>query len=146
MTELEQQNFADYTASLALKDIGFDEGCIAYFEVGSIGKIPYQSGLKFTSLTVFGMETVRNTNEDNDAVSPMFTQVVQWFWNTHKISIEVTIETFEYDDPDIYSYTVFELKENKYGMTSEHIGEEDKMYKAYNKAIIKACQVVKERT
>lgn len=128
----EQKYFCDFPASQALKEVGFDEGVMAYYNA--------DKRFKVTQPTAFGMELLKNTLNDNEVAAPLHAQAVEYLREKHGIDVQVNwkerhfearvlnhIQSCEWD---------FELLFTDVFVTKQ---------KAYNASITKACEIVKEK-
>jgi hypothetical protein len=93
------KEFIPYEESVALKELGFDEPCLAWFSDRSI-RIVGVNGCALSSLPV-------NSNFDGDdefVTAPLYSQAFRWFREKHKLYH--TINMFgDWDKPQ-YSYLV----------------------------------------
>lgn len=139
MTDFEKENFCSLEASHILKEVGFDEGVIAYY--------PTSGQLVFTMPTVLGMELVRNTDSDNDVAAPTFLSASKWLREKHWVEIFVEWHPGSREQPVfrwyIQTYKSVNALIKRYNSTVSM--DEDAEPEAWNSAIIRACEILKER-
>ena len=75
-----KKQFADYETSKILKELGFDEKCLAYYNsLGSNRKLkPIDTDFK--NFRDIGIQLIK---------VPLWSQVEQWLWEKHQILISV---------------------------------------------------------
>jgi len=144
MIQFEQKNFAGYEASQAMKEIGFDAPCISYFE---------KEEFKYVVHHGKGVPVYRGNYKNVPLLiaSPLFTQAVDWFRETHGIDISddwlgSSFNRSEDDEPENEFVIIVSWKQSD--------GEWVQVYKeyfvfrheAYNAAIIAACEHVKSKS
>lgn len=130
MTEFEIKNFCSYEASKAMKEVGFDEPCMAFYYMPRAEFRIYIDNPE--TGTVFNLHDTANKSSVH-ASAPLFTQATQWFWDKHKLEILLSRIKGE------VSACIYLNDE------SEWFESYPDMAEAYNSAIIKACGTVKER-
>lgn len=122
-----QNQFCSYEIALALKELGFDEECFAFFnETYEQGYIQY-SDIKYS----------RNYNGQIHLVSsPLWQQVIDWFRENHDLHIYNEMIGGEYygsiDDPS-KDYCIWQTKSLK------------SYYKVRKQAILKAIELCKNK-
>ena len=112
--------FIPYDQALALKVQGFDEPCLAWYEVGGSGLRP--------NATKVTLETA-HTNSNSDMVAaPLYQQAFRWFRN-RELYHEILLDTTTYPK---FTYQVV----NSFGamIISEHL------YKSYEEAEIECLK------
>jgi len=71
--------FIPYTEALALKELGFDEVCLATFQIAQDGRIGGLSAL-------YMVESNNSNNKSETAISaPLYQQAFRWFREEHKL-------------------------------------------------------------
>jgi hypothetical protein len=96
------ENFCSYEQALALKELGFDEPCLAYYEVSD--KLKDNVRLKYIEHEEFNPA---KQPFNNDCLAPLYQQAFRWF--REKYNIKGHIEAVEYLDgtPDTYHWSIF---------------------------------------
>ena len=123
-----ENEFAPYTESLALKELGFDEECFAYYLAGAIRFKEYKDSKNKNS--AFYNNTVCSM--------PTFSQAFRWF--REKYDLYSCIERVEYINSDEkgFQWSIFEKCSN--------VGEELKTYEeAELECLKKLIEIVKEK-
>jgi len=109
-----ENEFIPYDQALALKVQGFDEPCLAWYEIGGSGLRP--NATKVTLSTA-------QTNSNSDMVAaPLYQQALRWF-RKHELYHEIQVDTTTYPK---YTYRIV----NSFGamIIAEHL------YKTYEEA------------
>ena len=91
-----KEQFVTYEIALALKELGFDEKCIAFYYI-------------FDDEEKFLISTISNTNSswDNGYISaPLWQQVIDWFREKHDIVIEIARQKYFDTYANSYAYEV----------------------------------------
>ena len=94
-----EKEFVPYEIALKLKELGFDEPCLASYytdidENNLEGKHDYRktfNGLEYHPLTKFGTgwepNFIRNTESVHYVSAPTFSQAFRWFREKHGLSV-----------------------------------------------------------
>ena len=109
-----ENEFIPYDQALALKVQGFDEPCLAWYEIGGSGLRP--NATKVTLSTA-------QTNSNSDMVAaPLYQQAFRWF-RKHELYHEIQVDKTTYPK---YTYRIV----NSFGamIIAEHL------YKTYEEA------------
>jgi hypothetical protein len=129
------KQFVTYEIALKLKELGFNEECLAVFQ------IPYKK------LTITGNSNVKLKMETINA--PLYQQVIDWFREKHKYSVSIHVDEDNSTPSDIkYWYCIdsfFEVPNNK--IVREGIEEVDNFSsfeEAREQAILKAIELIKK--
>ena len=83
-----EKEFIPYEQALALKELGFDEECLAVYRGGSL----YGSGTSVNRYYESGhwqLEKNSNYNGDNWIASPTFSQAFRWFREKYNFDIVI---------------------------------------------------------
>ena len=96
------KEFLPYEESLALKELGFDEPCLA----------KYQKLAEFANYQLQLLQKERNCNRLDTAISaPLYQQAFRWFRKKHGLQSYINPElSFSYNNP---KYTVIFIKTTK---------------------------------
>jgi hypothetical protein len=127
MIKFEQENFCNWEASQALKNVCFNDGCFAHYS-------PTPKHLRITK----NPESLKNSTLPNGMFTvPLFTQAVKWLRKNNSIDIEIRWYGY-YFNIDILT-----------GSNSDFDRTRIKMFEtepeAYNAGIIKACEYIKNK-
>ena len=109
-----ENEFIPYDQALALKVQGFDDPCLAWYEIGGSGLRP-----NATKVTL----STEQTNSNSDMVAaPLYQQAFRWFRN-HELYHEIQVDKTTYPK---YTYRIV----NSFGamIIAEHL------YKTYEEA------------
>ena len=95
-----QKQFVNYGIALKLKELGFDEKCIAIYDAYQDNRLVYLSeDGRNASGTI-----ATNESMDFSCLAPLYQQVVDWFRETHCIFIEINVEDYFGTLEESYSY------------------------------------------
>jgi hypothetical protein len=98
------KEFVPYEEALALKELGFDEPCLAWFSDRSI-RIVGVNGCALSSLPVNS-----NFNGDDEFVTaPLYQQAFRWFRKEHNLRSFVDTRVYDVDSPNQWIYD-FQIK------------------------------------
>lgn len=86
-----EKEFVSYTQALALKELGFDEPCLAYFDAEKVFKFP---GTTMYNRNFLGLFTV---------TTPLYQQAFRWFRKKHSLRFSIIDDHSENEKP--YSFT-----------------------------------------
>ena len=137
-----KEQFVTYEIALKLKELGFDEKCVASYYTYDIknfskGKYDYRGKFEFDYSTED--QYIVNSNETYYVSAPLWQQVIDWFREKHKIDI--------YPEPT-YSLTEYSFKVITVHDKSKKQEYWDGMGKTYNtyqeareQAILKAIEL-----
>jgi hypothetical protein len=100
--------FVPYDIALTVRDKGFDEPCLAWYDTDK-EPVPYTQTHK-------EFDTIKS--EDGFDTAPLYQQVIDWFRDEHKIHIEMMsiIHPFGYHG---YTFQCYSIPDN------HRIGEEN---------------------
>jgi len=103
------KEFVPYQQALELKELGFDEPCLAYYNVNN--------ELTFTSIVSQNTNSFWLANPNNITSAPLYQQAFRWF--REKYGIHITPKKFDtttwiaewgyWESPVCYSYEEAEL-------------------------------------
>jgi hypothetical protein len=136
MIEFEINNFCDYEASKVLKEVGFDELCIAAY---------YQNG----PLTLFGRtETNTSLTETlfkgrHKMTAPTILVARKWFRENHGIDINVVWFAGKFDAIVNFYEGLHTAPGKTTPLQYARINQVETEPEAWNAAILKACEIVK---
>lgn len=129
-----KEQFVTYEIALALKELGFDKQCLAYFR---------QDGtLKF----ILNPSMCTNTQLKgvNLLAAPLWQQAIDWFREEKDIHVNIT-PSFNFELDIIDGYNISDIYNSKtetlYMATNED--DYDSYYKAREQAILKAIELCK---
>lgn len=135
--------FVTYEQALALKELGFDEPCFAYYSINNIeNKLFYDIDSDDGELTALNQNQFyyNNLSEVGRISSPLKQQVFRWFRENHKFDGWAT--PCYTSDGKFYSFIIESGKE------SEIDGSYDKVKtyeEAENACIDKLIEIVKKK-
>jgi len=122
--------FVSYEIAKMLKDVGFDEPCLASFNE------------KYNrSKTIRSLKDYKNSNHPNGNVTaPLYQQVTEWFRDEHNLHIEPYLG----HDEDKIWWNI-EVHSIEFGYDYEPIEDDFDSADTYNKAIENAVKQIIER-
>ena len=142
-----EKYFATYNQALALKKLGFDEPCLAFYydktKFLCLGQKPEYLVNKRKASYVFG-------NEKHDVtLAPLKSQVFEWFRDKHLLFNEIALDT--YGEPCELKVTISQLNPTRMFITKHYfpyvngIGgiDNDKHEEAELACIDKLIEIVK---
>ena len=98
-----EKEFVPYTESLALKELGFDEPCLAQYRKYDVGDATLDIGFsknelisKFDNLSLF-------------CSAPLYQQVFRWFREKYKISGEISSDYYLEGKDNEWEYNIYQL-------------------------------------
>lgn len=160
-----KEQFVTYEIALALKELGFNEPCLAYYTTGNDVTLNKDGNpTNFVLLSeklrgeLVGHGSVKNELfkwlKDNDRTNgelytlsesitaPLWQQAIDWFREKHNLSIDIyTISGFS---ELIYSWDIL-TKNNVYQINNFKIGSDKSFYKMREQAILKAIELCKNK-
>ena len=109
-----ENEFIPYDQALALKVQGFDEPCLAWYEVGGSSLRP--------NATKVTLSTAQTNSNSEMVAAPLYQQAFRWF-RKHELYQEILVDTTTYPK---YTYRIV----NSFGtmIIAEHL------YKTYEEA------------
>jgi len=143
-----KEQFVTYEIALALKELGFDEPCMAYWRDGINDLQP----VLLSNFVLDHSRTVsyRQIKKSIEIVAPLWQQVIDWFRNTRNIHIE--IRDYQEYKVDNYAYRLVFLKDSTYrNKAVEKVGMIiNQVYyftyeKAREQAIIEVIELLKQQ-
>ena len=123
-----EKEFIPYEIALKLKELGFDEECLAWYY------LPANTSSENDYILALDSETPENQIVYIKA--PLWQQCIDWFRKIPEISIEILYEGGLHSDTFEYSYQIFS---NYYSPKSEKMN----YYKCREQAILKAIELCK---
>jgi len=134
----EDKEFVTYVQSLALKELGFDEPCFAYYGLNNVeDKLFFDIDPDDGELTSLNQNQFyhNNLSEIGRISAPLKQQVFRWFRDKHQLFY--TIETncsqlsFEWG----FDYTIFDKENDKWTSTEpQNCPSGETTYKTYDEA------------
>ena len=112
-----EEQFATYEIALELKELGFDEECIAsyYTNIKENNTAKYDVRKKLNASFDYNAFTdeddsgyIRNSDKEYYISAPLWQQVIDWF--REKQNIYINIEPITFDDEPTYIYEIINLK------------------------------------
>jgi len=91
-----EKEFIPYEQALALKELGFNEPCMGYFDT----RLEHQIGN-------FNFTETEGYNESVSALSPLYQQVFRWFREKHSLVHEISWS--KYKGGLEFDYDIFSL-------------------------------------
>ena len=154
-----KEQFVTYEIASELKELGFDEECLAYYTTGNevtLDRDGNKTNFVLLSEKIRGelsghgscKNSLFNWLRDNDKTcgelavlsnsvsAPFWQQVIDWFREKHNMYIEITYEGGLQKDTSLYSFQIWSNQTND---------KSDKMnyYKTREQAILKAIELCK---
>ena len=86
-----KKEFIPYEQALALKELGFDEPCLAFFEINNTHQ---PQNLRYFLKTAVNREYIENTKilkyiyGENSLLAPLYQQAFRWFREKYDLVIE----------------------------------------------------------
>lgn len=104
-----KNQFCSYEIALKLKELGFDEKCMASYYTYDIknfskGKYDYRGKFEFDYSTED--QYIVNSNETYYVSAPLWQQVIDWFRDEHDIVIEIARQKYFDTYANSYAYEV----------------------------------------
>ena len=112
-----EEQFATYEIALELKELGFDEECIAsyYTNIKENNTAKYDVRKKLNASFDYNAFTdeddsgyIRNSDKEYYISAPLWQQVIDWF--REKQNICINIEPITFDDEPTYIFEIINLK------------------------------------
>ena len=133
-----EKEFVPHEPSLALKELGFDEPCFAFYNG------------KFIQSTEFDFDSYNSIDVGHHPLAPTFSQAFRWFREKRdwQHSIEPTAD--QYSHQLGYNYWIWNYKTGEeYHTMPKNRPSGDWEYKSYEEAelacLIKLIEIVKEK-
>lgn len=127
-----RKQFATYEIALKLKELGFDEVCLAvYFK----NKFQLVKGFNINNVDL------HVANEFGGILAPLWQQVIDWFREKYNLCIEIQCPQREFD---FYSWTIHEplgINDEEYNCKTYEDGFTNNYYKSREQAILKAIEL-----
>jgi hypothetical protein len=128
-----EKEFIPYEQALALKELGFDEPCFAY----------YNGYKELDHLMPERVVVGRNYNGDTITSAPLYQQAFRWFREKFKISGEITSSFYSEGEENEWEFNIYQLdKEDEEYNTLP-------IFKSYEEAefecLKKLIEIVKEK-
>ena len=153
------KEFIPYEQALALKELGFDEPCFAYFVDGELRGINLgieELGGKEPYYQRFGFHTLSNHDIDNQnkivSTAPLYQQAFRWFRKVYGLKHD--IQDDRKGEKFYYAITSYTPKFDQYDDVLFHIRKEvdwhEIEFKSYEEAELaclnKLIEIVKNKT
>jgi hypothetical protein len=90
-----EKEFVPYEQALALKELGFDELCLARFDGGGFRLLPVYDPLKNSEI-----------KESWFCITPLYQQAFRWFRDKHNLTSEVSIEQYRRNTDKKWMFSV----------------------------------------
>jgi hypothetical protein len=126
------EQFVTYEIAVALKELGFDEDCLAHY----YGE--YKDLMHCCENSMEGDFTVYNRTDSINA--PLWQQVIDWF-REKELSIDI-YTVYGFSNP-MYSFDIF-IKNNIYHLNIFKIGGDKDYNKIRKQAILRAIKMKQE--
>jgi len=154
-----KEQFVTYEIALAVKELGFDEECIAFW-FNKEKKLSIET--EYRGMLLAQRNKNSNFNQDCNYLSaPLWQQVIDWFRITHKIFIEIPcVDNFyDYKNDSVHSILVIRWENKPFGRFDKLLSkrveytnteklEGGKLTYGYNQAreqaILKAIKIINE--
>lgn len=82
-----KENFCDYETSKMLKELGYNEVCLAWFTDRADDKTQLQQ-MSFEMSAYYSEDEIKNSEVDEEVYcAPLWQQAKQWLWEKHKMAI-----------------------------------------------------------
>jgi hypothetical protein len=142
------QEFVNYNQALALKELGFDEPCLAFFQVENFENKPCGVDDKDEYIRT-GFATCKNSEiPKHYTSSPLKQQVFRWFRDKHNIQGYIYPLTVKgYKNGRIFTNYIYSIKDlYKDIIESDPVNEEFENYgEAESACIDKLIEIVKKQ-
>jgi hypothetical protein len=134
-----EKDFVPYEPSLALKELGFDEPCLAWFSETKKLQIAPETYKKWTSKPCNNSNIINVFNVDCIS-APTFSQAFRWFRDKYQIDSKIERDNSLQDLPKQYCYII----DDKDGLVEESIN-----FNSYEEAelacLIKLIEIANEQ-
>ena len=128
-----EKDFVPYEPSLALKELGFDEPCLAWFSETKKLQIAPETYKKWTGNPCNNSIIIKVFNVDCIS-APTFSQAFRWFRKNHKLS--AIVSQFGYAIEDEYGQIIYNIDDDE-----KHLCYEE----AELACLIKLIEIVKNK-
>ena len=138
------KEFITYEQALALKELGFDQKCVAYYSVDKqqLNLVNGYNSLMFA-------DYVHLANTVKNVPAPLYQQAFRWFREKHNLHSHISLgisdeqdrSEFEYDEYTFVIEGVKELDFNNYGEESFYKTPEE----AELECLIKLIEIVEQK-
>jgi hypothetical protein len=96
-TEMNKE-FVPYELALELKQLGFDEPCLSYFD----SRLEQQLGnFDFTEIKVYKVY-----NESASVLVPTFSQAFRWFRNNYRLNTQIAFCEYSVSSENAWKFTL----------------------------------------
>ncbi len=123
-----KREFVPYELALKLKQLGFDEPCLTYYN--------YDKKIERSDDWAYGV-TLKDKRDRNECLAPLFQQAFRWLRETHQIFPEVVTDCTT-EPKFAYTYTRFFGNPNDLGSEEwgweNNIGQYSLLYRTYEDA------------
>jgi hypothetical protein len=102
-----EKEFIPYEQALALKELGFDEPCLASWSYKTKQRIPTLYGCGALLFDTDGLIT--NQTEDIICSAPLYQQAFRWFRDKYKISGEISSDYYLEGKDNEWEYNIYQL-------------------------------------
>lgn len=150
-----QNQFVSYEIAKELKELGFDEECLAYF-LNSYDTADELDNIKFNeknhiefkigSYKYLNIQDVLNSSIF--IICPLYQQVIDWFREKHNLHLSFEEQPINYSNLEEYGYSCF-LRYAVAGIYSTWVYNKDNYWwnnyhKLREQAILKAIELIKK--
>jgi len=132
-----EKEFIPYEEALAMKELGFDEPCLAFYNLFS-GRIPtiptifMQEGMRVNDCYwIKNSGTNTSTCPDEYVAAPLYQQAFDWFRKEHNLFHNIRIG---FGSPKWYDWVIQNIT------NSDFYEEEDKSYNTYEESRLASLQ------
>ena len=138
-----KKQFVTQEIALKLKELGFDEGCLAIYDSPEFKLIHELLGYGWNSLELTNGE-VKNSiySEGNFVTAPLWQQVIDWLRDTYNLHINFQVNQFGYG----FMYAIIDLVQSKCVVNLKGGVNEKYTYpEAKEQAILEGIKIIKNR-
>lgn len=122
-----EKDFIRYEQAIAMKELGFDEPCIAFYIENDSHSLQYfKSVIKFNTDGITNEETNTSRIGSLNIVAPLYQQAFRWFREKYKLesSISAFVENFKvncylFEIIDVINDTCYEGIDNGFSTHEE---------------------------
>lgn len=136
-----KKQFVTYDIAKKLKELGFDEPCFTYFDSN---KFIIERRTNYIETVCFNSKPIPLSGKS--CTAPLWQQATDWLLNKHSIYIKETLEFLT--NVNSLEYTIYDIsRRSHYYLTcvKEFIGKDTSSIIVYEKTILKALELIKEK-
>jgi len=131
-----EKQFVTYDIALTLKELGFDEPCMARFEIRTNELTEVMS----PKLQMFVRTESQEEFSWQICSAPLWQQVIDWFMEKYDIIINVDMNCMENEG---FTFYVGNVKSRETIIEDESYGNVNSYYDARKEAILKTIELIK---